>query len=148
MVSESGRTASKRRSTDGTNADGNVTDRLDDGRVRSRRLRDRIEVATLEAEVGLLDEQREDLRDRIDELEAEVETLEDEVDELEAAAESKDRRRRHIVANYERVLAEKDRDYRSLESAQADDAGGHPSAVASGSLLGGVMAWLRPASGD
>ena len=85
----------------------------DSERRHGRLLDERVRIATLQAQVSRLEEQREALRERVGDLEAEVESLEAEREMLETTLEQERKQRQQVIDTYERILegrAERHRD--------------------------------------
>lgn len=75
----------------------------------------RVRIVTLEAEVELLEAERETLVDQVTALESTIEELENEVAALERTIECKDQQRQQVRDNYEHVIAAKDQAYQELQ---------------------------------
>ncbi|MFA9516040.1 hypothetical protein ACERIT_02275 [Halopenitus sp. H-Gu1] len=76
--------------------------------------RTRVRVVTLEAEVELLEAERETLVDLVTALESDLEELENEVASLERTIEYKEQQRQQVIDKYEHIIAEKDQAYQEL----------------------------------
>lgn len=94
-------------------------------RTRSRsaaRLRDRARIVSLEAEVALLERERDLLADQIADLETDVEALEAELAEVEATGSRKDQNLQRVIDRYERIIDRKERAHRRrLDAAESVD---------------------------
>lgn len=78
--------------------------------VSSRRVR----IHKLQAEIALLETERETLTDEVATLESEVEAFENEVASLERTIEGEKQRRQQVITRYEHVIAEKEQAYEEL----------------------------------
>lgn len=68
-----------------------------------RRLRDRVRIVTLDAEVAMLERECSTLSEENTALEADIESLEEEVATLEETIERKDHRLQRVIDRYERI---------------------------------------------
>ena len=80
----------------------------DNERAQGRLLDERVQIATLQAHVRRLEEQREALRERVGDLESEVESLEEERAMLETTLEQERKQRQQVIETYERILDERE----------------------------------------
>jgi len=80
----------------------------DSERRQGRLLGERVQIATLRAQVSRLEEQREALRERVRDLESEVESLEEERAILETTLEQERTQRQQVIETYERILDERE----------------------------------------
>jgi chromosome segregation ATPase len=104
-------------------------------RAASRSLEAQIHVASLEGQVDLLVDERDDLEREVGRLEDAVDRLESEVETLEDALDRKDAELDGMRRRYEQVLAGKDRANRDLREERAD-------APTVRSRVGAVVSWL------
>lgn len=78
-------------------------------RISPGRLRDRVRIFSLEAEVAVLERERATLKEQITVLESEVESLESEIAALEATIADENRHLQQLINQYEQIITEKDR---------------------------------------
>lgn len=113
------------------------------------RVHDRVRVAALEAEVDLLEEERDALQRKVTALEATVEQLADEVTALENDVERETRRRQQVIDHYEYTVTEMTEARRELEAEhEAATASDDRSAFVGWSAVAGVVGLLKRASRD
>ena len=81
----------------------------------SQHLRKHVRIATLQAEVELLESERDTLNDQVTNLKADVENLEEEIASLKNDIQTKEVQHQHVINEYEQIIAEKNQANQKLE---------------------------------
>ena len=81
----------------------------------SKHFRDNVRIATLKAEVKLLESERDTLNEQIGDLKTDIENLEEEIVSLENDIQRKNVQHQQVINEYEKIIAERNQDYQGLE---------------------------------
>ncbi|SIR75570.1 hypothetical protein SAMN05421858_3646 [Haladaptatus litoreus] len=110
----------------------------------SQHLRNHVRIATLQAEVNLLESERETLNDQIVNLKADVENLEEEIASLESTIQANKIRHQKSIDKYESIIDEKNQAYQRLSEKSDNTTTSNTRSVSTvRSLIQSVSGWLK-----